>query len=244
MRPYSEAVKADVRRRMSPPHRQSVTEIAQELGIHVITLYKWRKAWRLQGEVVPATQKAPENWGAADKFTVVLETAGLNDTELGAYCQERGLYPEQVDRWRQAAQDANALPQADDGRAEGFGETPPAGSAGDQAAATGAPAEGQGLGGRADSNLPLCAHVPSSSEELSPELIGVSAWDLNHNRGLAPLSNHFKAALDPLPQCGCRSKDCATWFTISSRATRNLPRHRMRASSRTPERRATAITPA
>ncbi|MFN9659472.1 MAG: hypothetical protein ACK6BC_03705, partial [Cyanobacteriota bacterium] len=48
----------------------------------------------------------------------------------------------------------------------------------------------------ADSNLPLCVHVPSSSEELSPELIGVSAWDLNHNRGLAPLSNHFKAALD------------------------------------------------
>ena len=111
MRPYSEAVKADVRRRMSPPHRQSVTEIAQELGIHVITLYKWRKAWRLKGEVVPATQKAPEGWGAADKFTVVLETAGLNDTELGAYCRERGLYPEQVDRWRQAAQDANALPQ-------------------------------------------------------------------------------------------------------------------------------------
>jgi len=108
MRPYSEAVKADVRRRMGPPHRQSVADIAQELGIHVITLYKWRKAWRLQGEVVPATQKDPEGWGPADKFTVVLETAGLNSTELGAYCRERGLFPEQVDRWRQAAQDANA----------------------------------------------------------------------------------------------------------------------------------------
>jgi transposase-like protein len=108
MRPYSEAVKADVRRRMSPPHRQSVVEIAQELGIHVITLYKWRKAWRLQGEVVPATQKDPEGWRPADKFTVVLETAGPNATELGAYCRERGPCPEQVDRWRQAAQDAYA----------------------------------------------------------------------------------------------------------------------------------------
>jgi len=38
---------------MSPPHRQSVTRISEELGIHMITLYKWRKAWRLQGEVVP-----------------------------------------------------------------------------------------------------------------------------------------------------------------------------------------------
>ena len=68
MRPYSEAVKADVRRRMGPPHRQSCTEIAQELGIHVITLYKWRKAWRLQGEVVPATQKDPEGWGRPRPF--------------------------------------------------------------------------------------------------------------------------------------------------------------------------------
>jgi len=31
----------------------------------------------------------------------------LNGTELGAFCRERGLYPQQVARWRQAAQDAN-----------------------------------------------------------------------------------------------------------------------------------------
>ena len=100
MRRYSEAVKADVRRRMSPPQRQSVAQISAELGIHVVTLYNWRKAWRLQGEVVPASEKDPEGWGATDKFTVVLETAGLNATELSAYCRERGLYPEQVERWR------------------------------------------------------------------------------------------------------------------------------------------------
>ena len=110
MRRYSEAVKADVRRRMSPPQRQSVAQISAELGIHVVTLYNWRKTWRLQGEVVPASEKDPESWGATDKFTVVLETAGLNATELSAYCRERGLYPEQVERWRQASQDANEKP--------------------------------------------------------------------------------------------------------------------------------------
>ena len=108
MRRYSETVKADVKKRMSPPARQSVAQISKELGIHLATLYAWRKAWRLQGEVVPASEKAPETWSTADKFTVVLESAGLNATELGAFCRERGLYPEQVDRWRQAAQDANA----------------------------------------------------------------------------------------------------------------------------------------
>ena len=84
--------------------RQSVAQISAELGIHVVTLYNWRKVWRLQGEVLPASEKEPEGWSATDKFTVVLETASLNITELSAYCQERGLFPE---RWRQAAQDAN-----------------------------------------------------------------------------------------------------------------------------------------
>ena len=95
---------------MTPPHRQSVAQISAELGIHVVTLYNWRKTWRLQGEVVPASEKDPEGWSATDKFTVVLETAGLNTTELSSYCRERGLFPEQVERWRQASQDANEKP--------------------------------------------------------------------------------------------------------------------------------------
>jgi len=66
---------------------------------------------------------------------------------------------------------------------------------------------------RADSNLPLCVHVPSSSEELSPELTGVSAWDLNHNRGLAPLSNHFKAALAGAAEGLFRASSRKLWTT-------------------------------
>jgi transposase len=42
---------------------------------------------------------------------VVLESAGLkNATELSCYCRLRGLYTEQVERWRQASQDANEKP--------------------------------------------------------------------------------------------------------------------------------------
>jgi transposase-like protein len=48
MRRYSEAIKADVRRPMSPPNRQSVARISEETGIHIATLYLWRKGWRLE----------------------------------------------------------------------------------------------------------------------------------------------------------------------------------------------------
>ena len=50
MRRYSEAVKADIRKRMSPPARQSVARISEETGIHICTLYAWRKGWRLEPE--------------------------------------------------------------------------------------------------------------------------------------------------------------------------------------------------
>jgi len=58
MRRYGEAVKTDVRRRMSPsPYRQSVAQISAELGFHIVTLYNCKQTWWLQGEVVPASEK-------------------------------------------------------------------------------------------------------------------------------------------------------------------------------------------
>jgi transposase-like protein len=58
MRRYSEAVKADVRRRMGPPHRQSLAAISQELGIHVITLYKWLARYRSRGHTSLADRRS------------------------------------------------------------------------------------------------------------------------------------------------------------------------------------------
>ena len=37
----------------------------------------------------------------------MVETATLNEAELGAYCRQRGLYPEQIQAWRSACEQAN-----------------------------------------------------------------------------------------------------------------------------------------
>jgi hypothetical protein len=39
----------------------------------------------------------------------VIEAAGLSGADLGAYCRERGLFPKQLARWRQVAEDANSM---------------------------------------------------------------------------------------------------------------------------------------
>jgi transposase-like protein len=105
--PYDAALREAVRLRMSPPNRESVAEIARDTGITAQTIYSWRNRWKKQGQLVPATNRPPEQWSAADKLAAVIQTAGLSGTELGSFCRERGLYPKQVARWRQAAEDAN-----------------------------------------------------------------------------------------------------------------------------------------
>jgi len=66
---------------MGSPHRQSVSEISYSLGIHVITLCKFRKTWRLQGEVMPCFQGNPEDCEPLDKFKVLQEKDGLKTME-------------------------------------------------------------------------------------------------------------------------------------------------------------------
>lgn len=103
---YAAERKASVLNKLLPPHNRPIPEIAQAEGISGATLYtplRWLKQAREEGHVVPGSGKAsPESWSGEAKFAVVLETAGMNASEVGEYCRSKGLYPEQVARWKQA----------------------------------------------------------------------------------------------------------------------------------------------
>ena len=100
---YSEERKVTVLDKLLPPHNLTVREVSQQEGISEPCLYNWRKQAKLEGRPVPGNRKAtPEEWPSHDKFAVVLETASLNAQELSEYCRAKGLYPEQIERWKQA----------------------------------------------------------------------------------------------------------------------------------------------
>jgi len=93
---------------MSPPRNLPVAEAARLTGISEPTLYGWRNEARATGRVVPGDGNNAEDWKAEDKFAVVVETVGLAQAELSEYCRRKGLYVEQIARWRQACLQANA----------------------------------------------------------------------------------------------------------------------------------------
>ncbi len=108
MKRYSAARKSTVIQKMMPPKNIPISELVTETGISDVTLYKWRREARVEGLAVPGDGKNPEKWTSEDKFAVVLETASLNEIELGKYCREQGLYAEQIRAWREACLKANA----------------------------------------------------------------------------------------------------------------------------------------
>lgn len=108
MKHYSAERKEALLRQMMPPMNKLISALARENGISEQTLYTWRRNLKAQGVPVPGNGKNAEEWSSKDKFGVVLETAGLNETELAEYCRRKGLFIEQIAAWRTACQEANA----------------------------------------------------------------------------------------------------------------------------------------
>jgi transposase-like protein len=39
-------------------------------------------------------------WSVEARFSAIVETATMSELDLGEYCREKGLYPEQIKEWK------------------------------------------------------------------------------------------------------------------------------------------------
>lgn len=102
---YSTERKAAVMQKLLPPNNQSVAEGAKTESITQTTLYTWRKQAKEQGVPVPGSKNQTDNWSPQAKFATVVETASFHEIQNSEYCRQKGLYPEQLQRWKQACID-------------------------------------------------------------------------------------------------------------------------------------------
>jgi transposase-like protein len=104
---YSLERKSAVMAKMLPPNNMPLGRLAREEGISAGTLAKWRAEARAKGQFLPDANAGPEEWTSEDKLAAVIETASLNEADLGEYCRRRGIYAEQLAVWREACARAN-----------------------------------------------------------------------------------------------------------------------------------------
>jgi len=90
MAKYSQEFKEKVVCRLMPPNAESVAQVHRDTGMSEATLYLWRNEYRDKGMAVPADPSNPENWSGENKLAVVIETALLNEVQLGEYYHKKG----------------------------------------------------------------------------------------------------------------------------------------------------------
>jgi transposase len=95
---YSEEFRASIAARLLPPNNARVADVVKETGVPKDTLYEWRTRYRNKQGASPYSGKPTNQYSAADKLAVTIETATLNEAELGEYCRRKGLYPVKASR--------------------------------------------------------------------------------------------------------------------------------------------------
>jgi len=81
-----------------PPESSSVEHVSREVGVSSATLERWRAEALASG-----SSGGAQRWPAAARLQAVIATATMDEATRSAWCREQGLYPAELDAWKQDA---------------------------------------------------------------------------------------------------------------------------------------------
>ena len=87
--------------RLLPPESSAVEVVSREVGVSVATLERWRAGALANG--AGDRGGGSQRWTAAARLEAVIATAAMDEAARGAWCREHGLYPSELDGWKQDA---------------------------------------------------------------------------------------------------------------------------------------------
>jgi len=103
---YTQEFKSGMVRRMLDGG-QSASSLSKETGVSTSALCRWRAEAEGAGAKPELARRGENSWSSEDRFHAVVETYSMNAAEIGEYCRAKGLYPEQLQEWRETCLQAN-----------------------------------------------------------------------------------------------------------------------------------------
>jgi len=98
---YGQKFKDNVVARLLPPQSCPVETLSARIGISVGTLERWRAD--ALANTSDNSGGAPSRWTAVARLEAIIATAAMDEATRGAWCREQGLYPAELDAWKQDA---------------------------------------------------------------------------------------------------------------------------------------------
>jgi transposase len=101
---YGQAFKDRAVARLLPPESAAVEDVALAVGVGAGTLERWR-------EQVQSGPVRLRSWTARSRLEAVIVTAPMAEASRGAWCREHGVFPAELEKWRDCATAALAEPE-------------------------------------------------------------------------------------------------------------------------------------
>ena len=97
------AREAIVQKALSKDNNRTAREIAKAHNIGYSTLQRWIKCYQDDNvEINGVNGKAGPEQTAVQRFQHLIATASLDETAIGVYCREHGIYSFQLTQWKNA----------------------------------------------------------------------------------------------------------------------------------------------
>src|SRR5664279_1119882 len=99
---YGQKFKANAVARLLPPQSCPVETLSARIGISVGTLERWRAEALANASGSSGGGSAPR-WAAVARLEAVIATAAMDAATRAGWCREQGLYPLDLETWKQDA---------------------------------------------------------------------------------------------------------------------------------------------
>lgn len=101
---YSEAFKTAIIAKILSPEKPSIRSVANESSIPIGTVLSWLKQKNINiamSHELEESQKSVDENSLSEQFNIILKTASMSEEELSAYCRQKGIYPTDIEIWKQ-----------------------------------------------------------------------------------------------------------------------------------------------
>lgn len=108
---FTEGFKKTMVEKLLTQGGKGITELSKEIGVSNRTLYNWRDKYINAEDINNIKSMSPRRWNTKDRYSAVLESAGLTGDELGKWLRKTGLHSEHIELWKKEIEQMISSPK-------------------------------------------------------------------------------------------------------------------------------------
>ena len=102
-RQYSESFRQQALEKVYTRDSRSIRSVADDLNMSFGTLRNWMKADKNNSPARSGQRsRRPQDWSLAERLEILMESHGLDEEALNAFCREKGIFRHHLEQWRAA----------------------------------------------------------------------------------------------------------------------------------------------